>query len=89
MRLYFTSLLRNVHQKVSMGESVKTAVVKRVDIIKSAGDARNYRGLELSNHMKVLLVSDPTTDKSAAAMDVNIGENLGKGGLVPLLNCVT
>lgn len=58
-----------------MGEAAKNAVLKRMDnIVKSAGDNRNYRGLELSNHMKVLLVSDPTTDKSAAAIDVNIGK---------------
>lgn len=58
-----------------MGESAKMGVLRRVDnIVKSAVDDRNYRGLELNNHMKVLLVSDPTTDKSAAAMDVNIGK---------------
>ncbi|KAK6017853.1 peptidase, M16 family [Ostertagia ostertagi] len=32
-----------------------------------------YRGLELTNGLRVLLVSDPTTDKAAAAMDVNVG----------------
>ncbi|UYV75846.1 IDE, partial [Cordylochernes scorpioides] len=34
---------------------------------------RSYRGLELANGLKVILISDPTTDKSAAAMDVNVG----------------
>lgn len=49
-------------------------VLKRYDkIIQSEEDKRSYRGLVLSNHMKVLLVSDPNTDKSAAAMDVNVG----------------
>ncbi|VEN56875.1 unnamed protein product [Callosobruchus maculatus] len=49
-------------------------VLKRYDnIVKSQEDKRSYRGLELSNHMKVLLVSDPLTDKSAAAMDVGVG----------------
>ncbi len=43
------------------------------DIIKSEGDKRIYRGLELSNGLKVMVVSDPTTEKAAAAMDVNIG----------------
>jgi len=42
-------------------------------IIKSANDKRSYKGLELSNGLKILLISDPTTDKSAAALDVNIG----------------
>ncbi|XP_043278498.1 insulin-degrading enzyme isoform X2 [Venturia canescens] len=48
-------------------------VKKRFEnITKSKNDDRNYRGLVLSNNMKVLLISDPT-DKSAASMDVNIG----------------
>lgn len=32
-----------------------------------------YRGLELSNGLRMLLISDPHTDKSAASMDVNVG----------------
>lgn len=49
--------------------------VKKVynDIPKSPRDDRLYRGLELNNHMKVLVISDPLTDKAAAAMDVHIG----------------
>ncbi|KAK3095847.1 hypothetical protein FSP39_019946 [Pinctada imbricata] len=43
------------------------------DVTKSAEDQREYRGLEMKNGMKVLLISDPKTDKSSAAMDVNIG----------------
>jgi len=43
------------------------------DIIKSNADKRKYRGLELKNGMKILLVSDPDTDKSSVAMDVHIG----------------
>jgi len=51
------------------------AAVKRrhEDISKSEEDKRFYRGLELENGMKVLLVSDPSTDKAAAAMDAHIG----------------
>uniref|UniRef100_A0A646QDK3 Insulin-degrading enzyme n=1 Tax=Hemiscolopendra marginata TaxID=943146 RepID=A0A646QDK3_9MYRI len=43
------------------------------DIVKSEEDKRLYRGLELSNGLKVLLISDPKTDKSSAALDVHIG----------------
>ncbi|KAK6060906.1 peptidase, M16 family [Cooperia oncophora] len=43
------------------------------DIVKSPSDQREYRGLELTNGLRVLLVSDPTTEISAAAMDVNVG----------------
>ena len=44
------------------------------DIVKSEGDNRIYRGLVLKNDMKVLLASDPYTEKAAASMDVHIGE---------------
>lgn len=49
--------------------------VKRVvsDIIKSPEDKRVYRGLEFTNGLKAVLISDPTTDKSSAALDVHIG----------------
>jgi insulysin len=44
-----------------------------VEVKKSQEDARLYRGMILDNGLKVLLVSDPTTDKAAAALDVHIG----------------
>ena len=44
------------------------------NILKSCEDKRDYRGYELQNKMKVLLVSDPTTEKAAAAVDVHIGK---------------
>lgn len=43
------------------------------NIAKSQQDNRDYRGLILSNDLKVLLVSDPTTDKAAAALTVDVG----------------
>lgn len=43
------------------------------DIEKSASDQRAYRWLRLSNTMQVMLVSDPSCDYAAAAMDVGIG----------------
>ena len=56
--------------------SVSSNVHKVIDnIIKSPEDARLYRGLELKNGMKVLLISDATTDKSAASLDVHIGRS--------------
>ncbi|XP_076374865.1 insulin degrading metalloproteinase isoform X2 [Megalopta genalis] len=49
-------------------------VEKRYDnITKSQNDIREYRGLLLKNKMKILLISNPTTDESAASLDVNIG----------------
>jgi secreted Zn-dependent insulinase-like peptidase len=50
-------------------------VKRRVnDIIKSAEDKRLYRCLELYNDMKVLLISDNSTDKSAASLDISVGK---------------
>ncbi|KAK7590251.1 hypothetical protein V9T40_001864 [Parthenolecanium corni] len=43
------------------------------DIEKGKNDQRLYRGIELSNGLRALLVSDPTTDKSAASLTVNVG----------------
>jgi len=42
-------------------------------IQKSANDDRSYRALTLKNDLQVLLISDPETDKSAAALDVHVG----------------
>lgn len=55
--------------------NMKENPIKYVDnVIKSSEDKRLYRAFELSNGLKVILVSDPETDKSAGAVDVNIGE---------------
>ncbi|PNH06712.1 Zinc-metallopeptidase, peroxisomal, partial [Tetrabaena socialis] len=43
------------------------------DLIKPANDDHTYRHLVLPNRLRVLLVSDPTTDKAGAAMDVAVG----------------
>jgi secreted Zn-dependent insulinase-like peptidase len=39
----------------------------------SPNDDRKYRYLKLPNEMEVILVEDPTTDKSSACCDVRIG----------------
>ncbi|CAM9724374.1 unnamed protein product, partial [Hapterophycus canaliculatus] len=43
------------------------------DVEKSPTDTRDYLAMELPNGMKVILVSDPDTKISAAAMDVHVG----------------
>ncbi|XP_058128643.1 insulin-degrading enzyme [Anopheles coustani] len=53
--------------------SNNTSFERSNDITKSAQDSREYRGLKLSNGMKIVLVSDPTTDRSAAALSVAVG----------------
>lgn len=42
-------------------------------IIASANDSRQYRHVTLPNKLDVLLISDPTTDKAAASLDVYVG----------------
>lgn len=44
-------------------------------VIKSPNDNREYRYLTLANQLRVLLISDPTTDKASAALDVHVGSN--------------
>ncbi|KAI8612850.1 Metalloenzyme, LuxS/M16 peptidase-like protein [Chytriomyces sp. MP71] len=43
------------------------------DIQKAETDKRVFRLVTLSNKLQALLVSDPETDKAAAAMDVHVG----------------
>ena len=51
-----------------------SSIVRIIDNIKkSDSDSWNYRGLELSNEMLVVLISHPNIDKAAAALDVSIG----------------
>lgn len=57
-----------------MVSSTFKAQFQNEEFIKSEGDKRSYRGLELDNGMKVLLISDPETDKSAASLDVHVGD---------------
>lgn len=52
-------------------EAVK--MVRYPNILKSEQDTRDYRGLVLDNGLKVILISDPQTDKSAASLSVQVG----------------
>lgn len=43
------------------------------EIVTSPNDSRQYRHIRLQNQLDVLLISDPTTDKAAASLDVYVG----------------
>ncbi len=58
---------------MTVGDKGSSFKVVCDDITKSEGDDRLYRGLVLQNDMKILVVSDPSTEKAAASMDVHIG----------------
>ncbi|KAK0423587.1 hypothetical protein QR680_008223 [Steinernema hermaphroditum] len=54
--------------------SCGNVVKKRYDNLKkSTKDAKEYRGLELANGMRILLISDPSATKCGAAMTVAAG----------------
>lgn len=44
-------------------------------VVASENDRREYRYLQLDNKLQVLLISDPSAEKSAAALDINVGSN--------------
>lgn len=44
-----------------------------VAVLRSPNDERQYRYFQLDNKMKVLLVSDPKAEKSAASLNVHVG----------------
>lgn len=48
-------------------------VTRYENIVKSEEDKRLYRGLKLDNGIKVLLISDPSTDKSACCLSCEVG----------------
>ncbi|XP_026833292.1 insulin-degrading enzyme isoform X2 [Drosophila erecta] len=48
-------------------------ILRLNNIEKSLQDTRDYRGLQLENGLKVLLISDPNTEFSAAALSVQVG----------------
>ena len=43
------------------------------NVITSPSDDRSYLAYQLENGLQVLLISDPHTDKAAAALDVRVG----------------
>ncbi len=50
-----------------------SSLAHAADIIKSPNDPRDYLAFELDNGLKVLVISDPETDKAAVSLDVSVG----------------
>lgn len=50
-----------------------SGVTAESGVIKSPNDQLEYRHIRLKNQLDVLLISDPTTEKSAASLDVYVG----------------
>lgn len=58
---------------MTMDNQKYTVVADDNAISKPDIDDRKYRIIKLENELTALLIHDPTTDKSAAALDVNVG----------------
>lgn len=61
----------------STNQSSQTSSVQQLapltELAVSPNDQRGYRTLKLDNNLEVILVSDPSTDMSAAALNVGVG----------------
>lgn len=69
-----TSLVRTASRSRQLfSPLIQQEIVRVDDIIKPTSDTRQYRGLVLPNELRVLLISDPETDKAAAGMSVQVG----------------
>ena len=58
---------------VSCTSAFKAASLQGSQVIVSPNDTREYDTLVLGNQLAVLMVSDPSVDKSAAALSVGVG----------------
>ena len=64
-----------------MTENMETTFHPTSILEQSEQDDRKYKLITLPNKLKCLLISDPTTDKAAAAMD-------GKSQIYSMLNII-
>lgn len=70
--------------KISAMRSTYTILADDSAIEKPLLDDRSYRFIKLdSNDLHVLLISDPTTDRSAASLDVHVGSFADKEYTIP------
>jgi protease-3 len=53
--------------------SISTQPESKNEIVKSPMDSREYTSIILNNQLEIMLVSDPSIDKSAAALSVAVG----------------
>ena len=60
-------------QSCSTDPGPETESASLSNVIASPNDKRQYRHVQLSNKLDVLLISDPQADKSAASLDVYVG----------------
>ena len=69
------TLPRMILKAIGMTALVMAGKTVAADIHKPLNDPRDQMSFKLSNGLSVLVISDPTTDKAAAAMNIGIGSN--------------
>lgn len=63
----------HINQPNTSANTVVTNPVEQAGIVKSKKDSRLYQAMMLDNGLEVMLVSDPSIEKSAAALSVAVG----------------
>ncbi|MDP0589791.1 MAG: insulinase family protein [Candidatus Endonucleobacter bathymodioli] len=58
---------------IPLGKDMDKSEMESDFIVKSPADPRDYRHVTLPSGLRVLLISDPDTDKAAVAVDVGVG----------------
>lgn len=88
IRTVFRLLLPALFMALALGVPARADEAESTLIRQSPFDKRSYASLVLPNQLKVLLISDPRTEKAAAALDVFVGSGSdpeGRGGLAHFL----
>ena len=62
-----------INQQNISTNKITTSPIKQTTIVKSNKDGRQYQAIVLENELEVMLVSDPSIEKSAAALSVAVG----------------
>ena len=57
----------------TQNNAATTVLAPLTSLAVSPNDQRDYRTVKLNNNIEVILVSDPTTKKSAAALNIGVG----------------
>lgn len=71
-RLFFTLLIL-ICSCGNMAYGVENKQSSTLDIVTPVSDQREYQYLELENGLRVFIISDSEAERSAAALDVNVG----------------
>ena len=76
MLLGATGLVINPKKAISSEynqEELAGVPVESDIVVKRPTDERDYKAFQLKNGLRVLVISDPTSSRAAAAIDVNVG----------------